>query len=311
MIPIRTKHTNISSEIAAGRKLHEKIKLLANEAAERTIKTGDDLNSILADISKREKFNQLQIQRLVEESNTVTYNKKYDKLRGSFDRRIEFPIASLDGVVSEMGTDAPPEEKNPNIASGEKGNGEMNKAASTSIEPSYLHNPHTRLDERKEKYEQKLKVLKDRRTEQEKSASKHELNHTIFKIANSLVMTEKMYKTANEVFNTLLSDVSLPETIVEGISKKASDISKQLVATRRARKDFEVILTESPTEKIASHILGEYSLLKEAEDPSAKVKPVKLHPTADISDYQQLIRLAQKLQQDVNQSVSPKKEVNP
>lgn len=296
MIPIRDKKTDIASEVTAGKKLHEKIKSLANEAADKSINSGDDLDTVIAEIAKREGFNQIQIQRLVEEGNTVAYNKRYDKLRNSNDRRIDFPVASLEGVVKEMGSDAPPEEINPNIAKGNAGSGSMNKAASTQIEPSHIHNPNGRLDERKEKYDKKLQTLKDRRTEHEKKAAEREYNSTIFKIANSLVLTERMYKTANEVFNTMLSDIDIPEEAVNGIIKKASDISEAMVKTRRAQPGFMVTLSENPTEKVASHLLGEYSLLKEAETHSPKVRSIKVQPTMDVANYNQLINLAGELQ---------------
>lgn len=296
MIPIRDKKTDISPEIAAGRKLHEKIKFLANEVANKSIETGEDLDSVIAEVAKREGFNQIQIQRLVEEGNTVTYNKRYDKLRSNNDRRIDFPIASLEGVLKDMGSDAPPEEVNPNMAKGSSGSGNMDKAASTTIESAHIHNPNSRLDERKEKYDKKLNALKERRTEQDKKASEREYSSTIFKIANSLVMTERMYKTANEVFNTMLSDVSIPEEIVDGIVKKAAEISEVMVKSRKAQPGFVVTLSENPAEKVANHLLGEYSLLKEAETNSPKVKNVKVQPTMDVASYSQLVNLAGKLQ---------------
>lgn len=296
MIPIRDKRTDITGELAAGKKLHEKIKALANEVADRSIQSGEDLDTVIAEISKREGFNQIKIQRLVEEGNTVAYNKRYDKLRNSNDRRIDFPVASLAGVVKEMGADAPPDEVNPNISKGKSGDGSMDKAASIHIEPSYIHSPNAKLDERKQKYEQKLQALKERRTGQEKKADERAYNSAIFKVANSLVMTEKMYKTANEVFNTLLSDIELPKEAVEGIVKKAAEIGEQMVKTRKVVPGFMITLSENPTEKVASHLLGEYSLLKEAETHSPKVRSIKVQPTMDVANYNQLINLAGELQ---------------
>lgn len=294
MIPIRDKRTDISSEVAEGRKLQEKIKKLAEEVAKKSIDGNADLDKVIAEISKREKFNRLQIQRLVEEGNTVTYNRKYEKLKTSNDRRLNYPIASLEGVLKEMGADAPEEIKNPNFARGGQGNGEMNKAA--SIEPSYIHNPNGRLAEREEKYKKKLETMKTRRTEQEKVAQEKEHQSTLYKIANSLVMSERQYKNANEIFNTMLSDVSLPQEDVDGIVKKASEISQQMVRTKRSHAGFMVTLEVNPTEKVANHLLGEYSLLKVAEETD-KVKEIKIQPTSTVTDFKQLINLARKLEQ--------------
>jgi hypothetical protein len=296
MIPIRDKRTDISSEVAQGRKLHEKIKKLADEVAKKSIDQGIDLDKVIAEVSKREKFNRLQIQRLVEEGNTVTYNKRYDKLRNSNDRRLDYPIASLEGVIEEMGADAPEEIKNPNFATGGQGSGEMKKVAS-SIESSPIHTPNSRLAEREEKYKKKLEVLKARRTGQEKAASEREHKSTIFKIANSIVMSERQYKNGNEIFNTMLSDVSLHQEDVDGIKKVAMDISKELVRRGQSHASFMVTLEENPTEKVANHLLGEYSLLKVAEE-SNKVKEIKMQPTTAITDFQQLVSLARKLEQE-------------
>lgn len=292
MIPTRHKKTNISQEVTKGKKLQEKIKQLAEEAAKESIESFRPLSDVIAEISKREGFNRLQIQRLVEEGNTITYNKRYDKLRSSNDRRIEFPLASLDNVIQTMGSDAPPEIVNPNFANGGQGGGEMNKAA--TIEPSYIHTPHGRIDEKRTAMLEKTAAHEQKLSDKELAKQTKDMESTMFKIASSLVMTEKRYKNANEVFNTLLHDVSLSDHQIDGIQKRAHDIAKRMVQTKRAPSSFVITLKENPTEKIASHLLGEYSLLKEAESP--KVKEVKVQPTVDIGDFQQMVALARKLQ---------------
>lgn len=309
MIPIRDKKTDISADVAAGRKLHERIKKLADEVAKKSIEGNVDLDKVIAEVSKREKFNRLQIQRLVEEGNTVTYNKRYDKLKNSNDRRLEYPIASLDGVIKEMGSDAPAEITNPNFSTGGQGSGEMKKVAS-SIEFSPIHTPNSRLNEREEKYKQKLAAMEERKAEREKLASEQERKSTLFKIANSLVMSERQYKNSNEIFNTMLSDVPLAQDDIDGIKKVASTISEQMVRSGRSRKGFMVTLEENPTEKVANHLLGEYSLLKVAEE-TEKIKEIKLQPTTAITDFQQLINLARKLEKDsvINQPAQAGGEV--
>lgn len=307
MIPVRNKKTDISSEVAKGRKLQEKIKACAEEAAKKSINNSLDLDVVIAEISKREKFNRLQIQRLVEEGNTVTYNKRYDKLRSSNDRRITFPLASLDGVVEKMGSDAPPEIHNPNFSTGGQGGGEMNKAAS-EVEPTYIHNPNARLQERYDKFMSKVASTKQRQEERETKQQLKEEKSTIFKIANSLVWCERQYKNSNEVFNTLLSDVSLSPTHVDEIIKTASVIGEQMVKTKRSHAGFLVSLKENPEEKIASHLLGEFSLLKEAEQQE-KTKEVKVQPTVDVADFDQLVTLARKLEKQQIQSLNTDSEV--
>ncbi|MGE7305842.1 hypothetical protein ACQKJG_18635 [Priestia megaterium] len=293
MIPIRNKNTDIASEVAQGRRFQEKVKRLSQQAAEKSVNQNIDLSKVLADISKKESFNRVQIQRLVEESNTIAYNLRYDKKRSSNDRRISFQLASLADVVEEMGSDAPPEMNNPNLSSGKAGEGSMDKAA--SVEPSYFHNLNADVDGMRQRQMEKRAAYEKQENEKELNRLKRESESCIFKIANSLVMTEKQYKTGNEVFNTLLNDVSLTDDAVEGITKKASFIGQELVKRRRARPDFVVTLTEEHSTKVADHVLGEYSLLKQADD-STKVKEIKIQPTSQVNDYQQLIALARQLE---------------
>jgi hypothetical protein len=96
---------------------------------------------------------------------------------------------------------------------------------------------------------------------------------------------------------------------IDGIKKKASEIGEQLVKTKRSHSGFMVTLNENPIEKIASHVLGDYSLLKEAEQ-SDKVEEVKVQPTEYVSDFNQLINLARKLQARIQPEDTTGSEVN-
>lgn len=295
MIPIRNKNTDISSDVARGNKLQKKVDQLSELAANKSINETKPLDEVIAEISRNEGFNRLQIQRLVEEANTVTYNKRYDKLRNSHDRRITFLLASLDGVIKEMGFSAPPEVSNPNLSKGGEGEGELKKVAST-IEPSYVHNPNRGARDRYNKRMEKLaarKVLEDKKSNERKQADK---DSTIFKIANSLVMTERMYKNANTVFNTLLSDVDFNQSDVDRIIEKTAEINEYMVKTRRSHPDFVVALEEDSMDKVASHVLGEYSLLKTATVD--KVEEIKVQPTSNINDFKQLVELAKRLERE-------------
>lgn len=56
------------------------------------------LNNSISKIAKQENLNDDQIQRIVEEVNNQIYLTKYEKLKGSVDREVEFDIASVKGV---------------------------------------------------------------------------------------------------------------------------------------------------------------------------------------------------------------------
>jgi hypothetical protein len=205
-----------------------------------------------------------------------------------------------------MGADAPPEVENPNLSTGGKGEGEMTKAASSQIESSYIHSPHANVDQLRQRQLEKKAAFEKQENEKLVNRLSKDRDSAIFKIANSLAMTERQYKNSNEVFNTMLSDVSMSEDNVSGIVKKASEIGQQLVKTKRAHSDFVVTLTEKHSTKVADHLLGEYSLLKVAED-APKVKEVKVQPTSEVATYNQLIDLARKLehQQEMLNKTAP------
>jgi hypothetical protein len=289
-IPKRTKDTDIATEVAQGKALRQRIIKLADEAGERFM-AGSNLNDVIAEIANRENFNRIQIQRLVEETNTVSFHKRYEKVRKDNDRRISFELADLNKIVDIMGATAPPEITNPNWVTGEAGEGKMDKAAHVMTAP--LYNANTKTDDMRSRMMEKQAsaVEKERMANWEKS--QRAIGSCIFKIANSLVMTEKLYKKANAVFNSLIEDGQLDEGTIQDIQKKASEIKEGLINTRRAQPSFEVNLKVDHTEKTASLLLGEHSFLKTAEH--TMVATPKVMPTSDVSTYQQLVDLANKL----------------
>lgn len=308
MIPKREKTTDIASEVAQGALFRKRIVSLADEVSNRFVKNGDNLNDVIAEVAKRESFNQLQVQRLVEEANTIAYNKKYSEIKKERDRRISFELAELSKVLEIMGPDAPEKIDNPNWVSGKSGEGNINKEAST-IETSYLYNLNSRIDDSRNRLLEKKASAERKQLEKEFKQLQTQIKSDVFKVANSLVMTERLHKVANETFNTMLSDIQLDDGLIEGIQKKACEISERLVSLGRAVPSFNVSLEVNPTEKVANVLLGEYSLIKQAEE-SIKAKEPKIAPTADVSQYQQLIELAKSIQQNQEQSLKLEKEIN-
>lgn len=303
MIPKRDKETNIATEVAQGKHLQKRIKQGSEEAAERLMR-GDSLNSAIADISKRENFNQLQIQRLVEESNTVAFNKKYDEKKKEKDRRIDFELGELSVVIEKMGTDAPPAVENPNWATGRPGEGEMVKSASFQI-----HSPNADIDASRQRLRDKQ--ASQRLVELEKKAKdiSREMESGIFKIAQTLVMSERYHKNANAIYNTMLSDVSFDDYLAEGIAKKASELTDLMKETNRVHSGFVLSLEVQPEEKVASVLLGSNSLLKTAAGTDL-VEPPKVAPVQDINDYSKLIALAKDIQNKQQASLDVEREIH-
>lgn len=295
MIPKREKNTDITNEIAAGQKFRTKLFKLADEVAGRFLK-GERLSDAIADVAKREKFTQIQIQRLVEEGNTVAYNKKYSTLKKDKDRRLSYEIASLEDVLSSMGSDAPPKVDNPNFVTGGTGEGEIKKEASVKK----LHNPYSNIEAGRQRMMEKRAHVERVQNEKEQKRLVASIKSDIFKFANCLVRTEQLYKTANTIYNTVLSDVNLDGDLQQLIEKKSHDISVQLAETGRARNGFVVSLKEDCMQKIASNVLGEQSLLNSKAN---KKETPKVAPTGNISDYEQLVSLAKRIQQQQEQSM--------
>lgn len=315
MIPKRDKNTDIASEIAQGKLFRSRLTKLVDEVTDQFVKDNSNLNDLIAAVAEREGFSRIQIQRLVEETNTIAYNKRYNQIKKAQDRRFTFELAELDKVLEIMGPNAPEAVDNPNWVKGKAGDGNIEKKASLDIETAPIHNPNAKISEKKERLMQKQAAAEEKRIQKELKRLHSDIEKDIFKVANSLVMTEKLYKQANQVFNTAISDVDVSDDVVGEIQKKAGEISQYLGKTGRALPDFVVSLEVNPTEKVASVFLGEYSLVKEAEQ-TIKVEVPKVAPTSDISDYEQLVRAIRNIQekqmaaQTLGQPITKESEVN-
>lgn len=303
MIPKRTKDTDISSEIAQGKHFQKRLRASAEEATGRFLQ-GETLNFAVSDISKRENFNQLQIQRLVEETNVLAFNKRYDERKKESDRRITFELAELNGVLEEMGSEAPKAIENPNWIKGKSGEGEITKSASVM-----RHTLNSQTDDSRKRLADKQAKAKTELLEKEAKALSRDIESGIFKIANSLVHTEKTYKNANTVFNTMLSGVSFDDSIAEGIMKKASEITEYMKNSGRLREGFMLSLEVKPEEKVASTLFGSHSLLKTANTNQLVEEP-KVAPIQNIGDFQQLISLAKDIQHKQQASLKVENEIH-
>ncbi len=292
MIPKRDKNSDIARDIAAGRELKEKIVNLAQEAASHFMK-GESLNEAIADIAGREGFNRIQIQRLIEETNTVAYNKKYETVKKETDRRLSFELAELRKVLDIMGSSAPPEIDNPNEVKGRPGEGEILKEASTT---SSLHRPHRNTEEIKEKQMAKVAHAKQKQLESETNQIVKNYQSHIFKIANSIVMSHKMYKNASDILSAVSDEVTLPNEVLEDIEKKAQEITEYMIENKRIHPNFSIVF-EKGQSKQASYFLGEYSLINPSSETS-KYQIPKIASTQHVSTFEQLLKIAKLINED-------------
>lgn len=286
VIPNRSKETDISSEIAQGKHFKKRLLNCAEEAASCLIK-GESLSEAVARISKRESFNRLQMQRLVEETNTIAFNKKYDMVRSSNDRRVSFDLADLDTSLDLMGESAPPAIENPNWMKGKPGEGEISKMAS-------VHTPNTQVEAMRERMLAKQASKEQERLVKQSKDLSREIESGLFKIANSLVTSHRHHGNGNVLFNTLLEKVAFDEVMIDGITKKAEEITSYLKEHKKVADRFDLVLSVAPHEKIASTVFGTHSLQKQANE--FKEQP-KVAPIQNIKDYEELINMARRIQE--------------
>lgn len=299
MIPKRTKDTDISADVMRGRIFRDRLFKLADEVARRHASGRESLPTVIADISKREGFDQIKIQRLVEEGNTRAYLARYEQVRNLDDRRFSFIPAEIETVLLEMGDAAPPKIDNPNWVVHTSQGGTMQKTASThESEPSMIgkvHRPLGNTDHLAEKIAQEKAAA----TQMEKTAAyKHaqrEVETLIHKVASACVQTQRMHKSGSQLFNTIVDQAGLDMDIAQGISKRANTIQEELKRRGAIYPSYMVDFKVEATEKVASLMLGNLSLMSKQAATELVEKP-KVAPSSHAADYDQLLALAKNLQ---------------
>lgn len=299
MIPKRTRDTDISSEVFQGRKFRDRLFKLADEVARRHASNREDLPGIIADIAKREGFDRMKIQRLIEEGNTRAYLARYEQVRALDDRRFTFIPAEMDTVIMEMGDAAPPEQYNPNWVFPTSQGGNMQKSASThESQPSIhasLHRPFDNLQSEREKLAAKREAEQRMVKEAAYKKATREVETLMHKVASACVHTQRMNKSGGQLFNTIVDQGNLSVEVAEGIAKRAGVIQEELKQRGAMHPSSMVDFKLEATEKVASHMLGNLSLLSKQASTELVEKPV-VAPSASAANYDQLLAIAQNLQ---------------
>lgn len=292
-IPKRTKDTDISQSVIRGKAFKKFVEQTAKEVARRYVdgNEGKLLNELIAEVAKAESLNRIKIQAIVEETNTQAYLRFYEKKRNQSNRDVRFPLASLANVIEAMGDDAPPEVVNPNVVKGGEGNGQLDKKASAA--------PRTGLYLDMEKARGRIQKRADAesaaRLAKEARQSEIEVNEGIFKVAHALVRTEQMHGNANLVFNTMLDEANLSDGAIEGIIKKASSISETLHQKGKLLEKHMVNLKVDGNEKVASHILGAYSL-NQQDGEGGRVRTLPVSGFQGIDSFDDMVKVAKTIE---------------
>lgn len=291
-IPKRTKDTDITQEVIRGKGFKKKVLTLGKEIGQAFAnEPGTSLSQRIAAAATSERFNRVQIQSLIEESNTQAYLAKYGQLREFRERDVRFELAELSKVIELMGEDAPEEVINANRVEGKAGEGEMKKVASFA---PIDHDLADRIGEAFEKvasFEQQPTLSKTERITLE-----HDKQSALFKIAQSLVLTERAYQNANEVFNTLIKEATITDDDVEHIVKTASDISISMHNRGKLVKARMVNLKVNPSEKVANRLLGRYSLI-DKQASGDHIKQIQVGGMDGIDSFGEMQKLAMIVEQ--------------
>lgn len=286
-IPKRTKDTDITQEVIRGKGFKKKVLTLGKEIGQAFVKEpGTSLSQRIAAAATSERFNRVQIQSLIEESNTQAYLAKYGQLREFRERDVRFELAELSKVIALMGEDAPEEVVNENRVEGKVGEGEMKKVASFSPVDRDLSERIGEAFEKVASYERQPQLAKTERMmlEQDKQSA-------LFKIAQSLVLTERAHQNSNEVFNTLIKEASIADEDVEHIVKTASDISISMYNRGKLVKARMVNLKVNPSEKVANRLLGRYSLI-DKQASGDHIKHIQVAGMDGIDSFGEMQKLA-------------------
>lgn len=283
-IPKRNTMTSIEEELTEGRRLQS---LIQNEAKRiaNEVGTDDRLNEEVARSAKAHNFNRLMIQRLVEEVNTLSFNVRYDERKNERDRRVTFELAEVDKVLDYMGEDAPGEVVNPNFPNGfieppeEEVVGLFGKTA--SVDNNLFSNSRRTRDHSVHEKEDAKRMIRLAYNQYEKG---------IEKIANVIVQSGFRYNNANEVFNTLISDVGLNKKATNDIIESSYDKLAFHKKAKHVPLSFSMELTVSEMEKKADSLFGDHSLLEKTASHSYRKPNVRY--TDDIVDYDDLVKLA-------------------
>lgn len=288
-IPKRTKDTDVAQSVIRGKVFKKFVDQTAKAIAKRYADGNDGLllNELIAEVAKKESLNRIKIQALVEETNTQAYLALYAQKRNQSNRDVRFPLASLSSVIDVMGADAPPEVENPNIVTGGKGNGEMVKKASTKRSALYLD-----MDKARSRMEKRAEREKQDRLAKEVRELEKEIKDGIFKMAHALVRTEQMHGNAKHIFNTMLDDARLSDESVDTIIKQASSISSMLRQKGNLLEKHMVNLKVDGNEKVASHILGAYSLNMQ-DGERGRVRSLPVSGYQGIDSYDDMVKVAQ------------------
>ena len=215
---------------------------------------GKDMNASIAKIASENKYNDDQIQRLVEESNNLTYLAKYAGLKNQTERDVVFETASLDKVKEIIGEP---------ISKTASENFHVDAFSSYTPYKTGAIECFGAEDELKNALAEKIASDISEVTEQYNDAS-DKFDAQIYKVADMLIRYDRVGGVdIDSCFNTICKDAKLKAPMQAIIQKVANQIIEDEKFVNRINSDYELKLPHVDIyEKDKDFSLGDFTCMK-------------------------------------------------
>ena len=217
------------------------------------LKFGIGLNKAISGLVKRDNLNDDQIQRIVEEVNNQIYLIKYDKLKASNERDVEFDIASVKGVRDCIKGESNTNDINNDNKDTEKTDDKTGKSEKVAFETEKMpDNYFEKIASEQTKYDFFSGKIKSNWGDLSCDNKVSQEQYLIQKIASKIHSTEGELDKIAETVTVLSGEIG--ELFVQ-LEKKAGDTNK----------------TMSHMIKVAGLTKSEIDILKDATNKSLAI----------------------------------------
>lgn len=270
-----------------------------------------DLNMAIAKIAQANNLNNEQIQRIIEEVNTQVYLTEYNRQRSSFNRAVEFEVASLQKIKDLMGNDTKANTETPVDPATKWEKPRMAKKA--SVEPTsggdklnffnYTSHEMSNLSEDKKMSKRTLieREVTEKLAAAQESYDRSVRNFTtdVYCLADAFVQLERKGGSTQATFEIMCKEAALTKKQQLMVKEAVEQRAAQLKARRELPEMFscELQLVEGQA-KVAKLSLGEHSLIKTASPLSSnKLLPTIITDKAVFRDIASFIKVASSIKE--------------
>lgn len=294
-----------------------------NAVVSEFLKYNIELSKAISNIAKRDSLNEDQIKRIVEEVNNQVYLVKYDQLKGSPDRDVEFDLASIENVKKHMRgesvtvqgkeTDKPIDKDE--VSS--KAAFEINKfdgleKVASAGETFDLFNGISgnsygdlSIEMRESRDEFMLRkiaeTINDKTVALDKVAK--EVNHYASELGDTFTNIERLGSDVDEVMSAIVKAAGLNDNEINLIKEATEKRVTMMKERNYVPSEFDVVFGEINTEKKASEKfnLGKHSFLKTASVAcDTKIPNICLSTNKVVSSIDDIVKIASTMKERVD-----------